>query len=382
MVDQDQDQDHMIMSDLLFNILLSKIPFLSKDNNTIRLDVEMFIKIFTSMGQNVTHNIIDQIITNKNSTYLMNHFTLDHMIYDNMLDNNKLDDNTLDDNTSNELTLRDHMIEKMMTNILKIDIINKLTNNLNTFGLDQAETWGIDNIYDLGNKIKKCICTSIKNNKCVFTELSSFYYETLMNHNKISDSEQFNIPNTILIKIVDVIKKNNGFKIFFDCFDIIFSEFSDNLHKIKNKIENKLEKIIFFTLWDIKIRGNDIKYFVPDNNIINAIIATINSNYQNIIINSFIAVQKYNDGEYIDPVDIFNNNNIILKFNLLFSKLQFEDIDIKTFRDIFCGIIEKFLESRHIVYKMDDEKININEEFIKYIYEQFKMKKISFYTSI
>lgn len=251
--------DIIFYSNVLFDMFQSKIPYIAIDNKLTRIDTLFFLQKLAELSENDLNSV---------SYDLMKKIKLNFGKYS------------------------ENIIKKIMTTILKILILNKML--CYDFKLTDSQIWGIDDKITFSHKINLIIDESLTtgiSNTMIMNKVSRYISDTLMNHNKIQNTNSIIIPNIIKDNIEKCISANDIFTKHFDLFNKIFSKFkitetNIDANLITNDITNvqeNLHRIIFFTQWDVKMRGHNINNFMAENAMLDGIISNINNNYQDVI---------------------------------------------------------------------------------------------------
>jgi hypothetical protein len=156
------------------------------------------------------------------------------------------------------------------------------------------KSWGLYDVNEFSDQVNKILANNniyinddIKIRETIGL-LSTFYNKALMNHDKILNvhTNKLKIPMNIKKYIKRIISQDSKFTKCFNIFNGLFNRLSPNYQHIVQNTYDDLYKIIFITMWDIKLRGINVQKFASDDSVITGIISAINGNYCNVIANS------------------------------------------------------------------------------------------------
>jgi hypothetical protein len=285
-----------IIFDILSDIALEKIIYVTNDNLSK-------LALGSGLDQYISKpDIMSTCIHESKSTYppylitllhnffnkMSNHgiYVVDPLIKINSVYENNFGEKLYITFSLDEITKIDRLISKILCNIIKNNIVDKILDGTFVFNKQWLcpTTWGLYSTRIFSDKVQKIL--EMSNDKIKTADmLNNFYNKSLMNYHRIldADTKELIIPNIIKKYIKRVISNNTTFINCFDIFNDIFNRLSPNYHIITECINRDLYKIIFVTLWDIKLRGINIQKFASDDSVITGIISVINNNYCNTI---------------------------------------------------------------------------------------------------
>ncbi len=190
------------------------------------------------------------------------------------------------------------IIDVITTTCLRIIIMNELINNDNVHeSLCNPVEWENELLsLIIKKKMNEFIDQSKKtqnNKKKILADMFHFFEDKLVMPCKIYNgkTKELIIPHSVRMQICSMLEKKMWYENNLEMFHQIFSHVNVDKNQIK-MTKNKLVEITFMLLWEILIRGNRIKRFGHQSEIIMGIVSTMNNKYLDVIQKTTKTIQE------------------------------------------------------------------------------------------
>ena len=204
----------------------------------------------------------------------------------------------------------DTVVSKMILSFVKIIIVKNMTKfkYLKNELRDPIE-WETFPKTTIEKKMDELIDQSNNGNKdMILLKLFHFFEDKLMTPHKIYNcsTTKLTIPGSIELLIKEVLEDNDHFEEYFIKLRQIFLVFVSGMHKnhfelidkcILN-IKNNLSELLFLTLWETEIRGENITKFGHQSEIIMGIVSTVNNKYLDLILKTIKKIHESDKPNY------------------------------------------------------------------------------------
>jgi hypothetical protein len=257
-------KDQIIVT-IINDLAKSYIPTIVRDGESIPIIMKCFLQGLSAMDRSSLDSIFVETI--RNNIYCPNNIKIDTIIGSKKC-------KPTNPNYELHRSIEQH-VENIIITMLKIMFISDPENrSLDFEHFENPENWGMLKYSDFNDLITK------NNSKLVFIS------DNLMTRNKIITENQINIPQMFTDMIGEHLVRTDKINSYFDQIDILGTVYK-RYPVIKNRIKKSLDRIFFFTIWNVVLSNNMIIRFSSDSSIVDGIIGHINGKYYECLKKAF-----------------------------------------------------------------------------------------------